>query len=83
MTNGDVAEHRDRRVRQLPDLTGAQVVELEDAGLVFFADGGNGDQFFLSLSGSNEIYVWDHESDSRTWVAPTVLGYLERGCPVS
>ena len=50
---------------------------------MFFADGGNGDQFFLSLSGSNEIYVWDHESDSRTWVAPTVLGYLERGCPVS
>lgn len=46
-------------------------------GLVFFADAGNGDQFFMSLSGNNEVYVWDHESDSRTWVAPTVLRYLE------
>jgi hypothetical protein len=46
-------------------------------GLVFFADAGNGDQFFMSLSGNKEIFVWDHESDSRTWVATTVLGYLE------
>ncbi|MBM6405541.1 SMI1/KNR4 family protein [Phycicoccus sp. CSK15P-2] len=47
------------------------------SGLVFFADAGNGDQFFMSLSGNHEVYVWDHESDSRTWVAATVLGYLE------
>jgi hypothetical protein len=47
------------------------------SGLVFFADAGNGDQFFLSLSGNREVYVWDHESDSRTWVASTVLGYLQ------
>lgn len=46
-------------------------------GLVFFADAGNGDQFFVSLSGNNEVYVWNHEDDSRTWVAPTVPGYLE------
>jgi hypothetical protein len=46
------------------------------AGLLFFADAGNGDQFFVSLSGNHEVYVWDHESDSRTWVAATVLGYL-------
>lgn len=44
--------------------------------LLFFADAGNGDQFFVSLRGSNEIYVWDHENDSRSWVAPTVLDYL-------
>lgn len=47
------------------------------SGLVFFADAGNGDQFFVSLRGANGVYVWDHESDSRTWVAATVLGYLE------
>lgn len=46
-------------------------------GLIFFADAGNGDQFFVSLSGTNEIYVWDHENDGRTWVAATVLDYLE------
>ncbi len=45
-------------------------------GVVFFADAGNGDQFFMSLSGTNEVYVWDHENDSRTWVAATVLRYL-------
>lgn len=46
-------------------------------GLLFFADAGNGDQFGISLAGNQEIYVWDHENDSRTWVAPTVTGYLE------
>ncbi len=46
-------------------------------GLVFFADAGNGDQFGLSNSGNQEVYMWDHESDSRTWVAPSVMAYLE------
>lgn len=46
-------------------------------GLVFFADAGNGDQFALSLTGNSEVYVWDHESDSRSWVAPSVMAYLE------
>jgi hypothetical protein len=46
-------------------------------GLVFFADAGNGDQFALSLSGNCEVYVWDHETDSRSWVAPSVMAYLE------
>lgn len=46
-------------------------------GLVFFGDAGNGDQFGISLAGNQEIYVWDHEDDSRTWVASTVMGYLE------
>ncbi|MGH3703698.1 MAG: SMI1/KNR4 family protein [Agromyces sp.] len=47
------------------------------AGLVFFADAGNGDQFAVSLSGNHEVYVWNHEDDSRIWVAPTVMSYLE------
>jgi hypothetical protein len=46
-------------------------------GLVLFADAGNGDQFALSRSGNQEVYVWDHESDSRIWVAPSVMTYLE------
>lgn len=46
-------------------------------GIVFFADAGNGDQFGVSLSGKHEVYVWNHEDDSRTWVASTILGYLE------
>ena len=46
-------------------------------GMVFFADAGNGDQFGLSLSGNQDVYAWNHEDDSRTWVAPTVMRYLE------
>ena len=46
-------------------------------GLVFFAGAGNGDQFAVSLSGNHEVYVWNHEDDSRTWVAATIVGYLE------
>ena len=44
--------------------------------LLFFGDAGNGDQFAFSiLSGvvrRNDIFVWDHETDSRTWVAPSL-----------
>ena len=47
-------------------------------GLVFFADAGNGDQFFVSLRGNNDVYWWNHEDDSRTWVAPTAMRFLER-----
>jgi hypothetical protein len=45
--------------------------------LLFFADAGNGDQFAISLRGSQDVFVWNHEDDSRTWVATTVLQYLE------
>lgn len=41
--------------------------------LLFFSDAGNGDLFgFPILNGSiqrDDIFVWDHESDSRKWVA--------------
>jgi len=47
-------------------------------GLVFFADAGNGDQFAISMRGPRDIYAWNHEDDSRTWVASTVLDYLRR-----
>jgi hypothetical protein len=45
--------------------------------LVFFSDAGNGDQFAVVMRGNREVYVWNHEDDSRTWVAPTVLQFLE------
>jgi len=41
--------------------------------LLFFADAGNGDQFaFAILNGESrrdDIFVWNHEDDSRCWVA--------------
>ena len=49
--------------------------------LLFFADAGNGDQFaFRILAGVvrySDVYVWDHESDNRTWAAPNLRIYLE------
>lgn len=42
--------------------------------LLFVADAGNGDLFGYSISNGtiqkDDIYVWKHEDDSRTWVAP-------------
>lgn len=49
--------------------------------LLFFADAGNGDLFaFIFLNGKvrrPDIFVWNHENDSRTWVAPSLQRYLE------
>ena len=44
--------------------------------LLFFGDAGNGDQFaYIVLRREvrrSDIFVWDHETDSRTWVAPSL-----------
>jgi SMI1 / KNR4 family (SUKH-1) len=45
--------------------------------LVFFADSGDGNQFGVSRRGNLEVYEWDHENDSRTWVASSVLRFIE------
>ena len=48
---------------------------------LFFADAGNGDQFAFSIQNGivqrNDIFAWDHENDSRVWVAPNLKKYLE------
>lgn len=47
---------------------------------LFFGDAGNGDQFAFSLVGvlwDKNVFAWDHENDSRTWVAPDLSRYLE------
>lgn len=46
--------------------------------LLFFADAGNGDQFaFVVRDRPFDVFVWDHETDSRTMVAPSLATYLE------
>lgn len=46
--------------------------------LLFFADAGNGDQFaFVMRDRPADVFVWDHETDSRTMVAPSLATYLE------
>lgn len=49
--------------------------------LLFFADAGNGDPFAYSvLAGAvrrDDIFVWNHEDDSRTWCAPSLETFLQ------
>ncbi|MBJ8072214.1 SMI1/KNR4 family protein [Bacillus cereus] len=49
--------------------------------LLFFADGGNGDLFGYSILNGivqrDDIYVWNHENDSRTWVAPSLKTFMK------
>jgi hypothetical protein len=49
--------------------------------LLFFADAGNGDQFAFAIQAGKirrpDIFVWDHESDSRSWVAPSLDRYFD------
>ena len=49
--------------------------------LLFFADAGNGDLFALAILNNKirnpDIFVWNHENDSREWVAPSLERYLE------
>jgi hypothetical protein len=49
--------------------------------LLFFADAGNGDQFAFAINDKvirrPDIFAWDHENDSRIWVAPSLQKYLE------
>ena len=49
--------------------------------LLFFADAGNGDQFAYPIQNNqinrNDIFVWNHEDDSRTWAAPDLKRYFE------
>ncbi|MFI9723860.1 SMI1/KNR4 family protein [Streptomyces sp. NPDC052396] len=46
--------------------------------LIFFADAGNGDLFaFLARIDRPDVFVWNHENDSRTWAALSLAKYVE------
>lgn len=50
--------------------------------LLFFAEAGNGDQFFFPIQAGGihraDIFVWDHETDSRTWIASNLQSFIDR-----
>lgn len=66
-----------RAMREGPFVTDYMSFE----NLLFFADAGNGDQFAFCMVPRSlrrpDIFVWNHENDSRTWVAPSLKLYLE------
>jgi hypothetical protein len=49
--------------------------------LLFFADAGNGDQFAFPIQNGAinrlDVFAWNHEDDSRSWVASSLAKYLE------
>ena len=47
--------------------------------LLFFGDNGGGNQFAFVLTPERpDIFVWDHEDDSRLWAARELEDYLHR-----
>ncbi|MEU4085344.1 SMI1/KNR4 family protein [Streptomyces aureus] len=60
------------------DKSLAQLYMSFDAFL-FFGDNGGGDQFaFVQKPERADVFVWEHESDSRRWVAGGLEDYLGR-----
>lgn len=48
-------------------------------GLMFFGDNGGGDQFaFVDRGGRSDVFVWEHEDDSRRWIANDLEDFLGR-----
>lgn len=49
--------------------------------LLFFGDAGNGDQFAYPIHAGMirrpDVFAWDHEDDTRKWVASSLQQYLE------
>lgn len=70
---------RNLEFRRTPDF--AEVYMPFDP-LLFFGDAGNGDQFaFIINAGAvrrPDVFIWDHETDSRSWYAPSLRNYLEQ-----
>jgi hypothetical protein len=45
--------------------------------LMFFGDNGGGDQFaFVQTPERQDVFAWDHETDSRIWVSPSLDSFL-------
>ncbi|MGW1513594.1 SMI1/KNR4 family protein [Streptomyces sp. NPDC002394] len=60
------------------DSSFAQLYMPFDA-LLFFGDNGGGDQFaFVRTPQRPDVFVWEHETDSRRWVARDLRDYLGR-----
>jgi hypothetical protein len=60
------------------DSSFAQLYMSFDAFL-FFGDNGGGDQFaFVQTPQRPDIFVWEHETDTRRWVARDLRDYLGR-----
>jgi hypothetical protein len=64
------------RMRADPNL---QDTNMSFEGLLFFAEAGNGDQFGFGRGAGPSVYAWDHEDDSRRWVASNLRNTSSAG----
>ncbi|MFE9045261.1 SMI1/KNR4 family protein [Streptomyces sp. NPDC012421] len=72
----------EQNLRFWSDETFAELYMSFDA-LLFFGDNGGGDQFaFVRKPQRPDVFVWEHESDSRRWVANDLRDYLRRSLRV-
>ena len=51
--------------------------------LLCFGDAGNGDVFFFPVQGNGkvnnpDIFLWEHEDDSRKWIAGNLESFVEK-----
>lgn len=88
-SNGIVGEYGDHLVSPIETIV-QRNVELRSSfselymafdQLLFFSDiPGNGDLFGMVLVPGqyHQVFVWDHETDSRNWVASSLADFLER-----
>lgn len=64
--------------RSSPDL---KELYMNFDSILFFADAGNGDHFGIRMYGdkilSTDIYVWNHEDDSRNWVSSNLEEFIK------
>lgn len=72
-----------RRNRELRETGAMQELYMPFNHLLFFGDDGSGDLFAYAVNANgrierDDIFLWQHESDSRTWFAPRLESYLER-----
>ncbi|MEY9845237.1 SMI1/KNR4 family protein [Streptacidiphilus sp. MAP5-3] len=88
-TNGILAHTSSRAVWPVEEIVRRNVSLRQDESLtalymsfdpfLFFGDNGGGDLFaFVIRPQRPDIFVWQHESDSRKWVARNLQDYLRR-----
>ncbi|MDP7978518.1 SMI1/KNR4 family protein [Bacillus sp. WLY-B-L8] len=60
---------------------GVQEFHMPFASMLFVADAGNGDLFGYCVQNgvikNDDIYVWNHEDNSTTWVAHSLQSFID------
>lgn len=74
-------EHIQERNLEMRSLETYNNIYMPFDNLLFIAEAGNGDLFAYTIIqreiSRTAIFAWNHENDSRIWVAPSLEKYLE------